>query len=226
MKNKLNGTLDKQYNELIDSVLPELISIVPKKKYRNLFNKIYFLWYFSHRKELSSWLANDYYIYACSFAYEAFVSLFLKQLAATSLLLRSSTENFLKFLLDINNLDIDSTRFKQNASNFRRTLKCQKLISNIDKLLCIYDNLSSLSHSANSSTVDMISYLSSVTRSSETMQESTIVTFNEVLHIYSDFIISICKPSLKKWDSEDLENILYTTFKEKKAGNIISFLRK
>lgn len=228
MKSSLNKEINSQYSKLVNCIIPEICLNKNNdvEKYRKkLFYEIYFLWHISNRGELSHWLRKDYYEYTCSFMYESYISLLLNQLTATSLLLRSSIENFIKFLLISRNLEPNNTRFKENTRKLKNEIKNNNINPEIDKLVTIYGKLSSISHSANKNKIDIIKYLSSTTHSSKKLKKDTISYFIKTVRIYDFFILKICKLSLCQWDTDDLSNVLHIVFNDKQSQKIIIHLK-
>lgn len=228
MKSNLDKEINNQYNKLIHIIIPKICSHknVDKEKYeKKLFYEIYFIWYMSNRGELSHFLNHDYYNYTCSFMYESYISLILNQLTAASLLLRSSIENFIKFLLISKNLEPNNTRFKENTRKLKNEIRNDTVNSEIDKLVTIYSDLSSISHSANENKINIIKYLSSTIKSSKKLKKDTISHFKKTVRIYDYFLLKICKLSLSRWDTNDLNNVLHIVFKDKQSKNIINNLK-
>lgn len=232
MNNFLLNQALSQYEELSHDILPKIVqkkekevSKIEKDDQKKIFLYLYVVWYFSNRNELKNYLKDDYFIYSCSFIYEAYISFILNQQTAVSLLLRSSMENFLKFLLHHYGLDIDPTRFKSNASKLRKKITNENSRRRIDRLVTIYGNISSISHSANGEKIDIIKFFSSTIISSENICEKTSINFKRILMVYDYFILTLCKDSLKKWDTPDLANILNVSFKPNKVQSIVACLK-
>lgn len=206
------------YREIISKATNLHLSL---KKESKTFLRVYVLWSLSKRPELEKWLHNNYYVVSLSFLLEAFTCLMLNQTSGAQLLLRSSVENFIKFCLSTENLTIDNTRFKQNLKSLRTVYNDEKILQHISKLETIYHDLSKLSHSASSSEISIVNYIGQTLNVTELEFTNTITYIRKIIDIYLLFIFTICRESLKKWDSSDLRNTLKIGFKDNKVKSIL-----
>ncbi|MFD0897356.1 hypothetical protein [Loigolactobacillus binensis] len=215
--------------ELIDDLLPKTLArldeIGNKKLYKS-YKYVYFIHYFTNRFELRKFTNDEYFKVSISFCNEAYISMMLNQKNASLLLLRSSIENFIKFMLNYYGLDIDPTRFKTNKGTLQKSgLLTTDLNSKLDRLLSFYNDFSGLSHSATNINTDIIEFLNLATTLRPTNFNKNYCSFTKIMKIYIYFIISICSESLIKWDTADLKNSLSIIFSDYETIQIISEIK-
>lgn len=227
--NKHSDNIEQQATELIKNILPNTVNnirTIRLDKIYKSYSYVYFIHYFTNRIELKSFVDNEYLNASLSFYKEAYISMLLGQKSAYILLLRSSLENFVKYLLSYYDLTIDPTRFKQNVHTLRRSGKISSnLFTEVDSFIALYRDYSGLSHSVINRNINLISYLESGTKGTEQSFLACLEQLKKVSQKYGYFLIDVCKSSLKIWDTHDLKTMLSITYPDSQVSKITDSLK-
>lgn len=174
---------------------------------------------------------NDYLYWSISFLYEAYVSANLGQKNGCYFLLRSSLENFVKFVCRAvgKEEEISDHGFKNN-NHILTTYDWPKnglaFFSKVCYFQSMYNNFSKLSHSAikiNDQTP--ITYFSKIVENFDNEYNDAMNNIQKLSDFYVYFIIFVCKSSLEKWDTYDLTTILRITYTDKQTKMILKFIK-
>lgn len=213
----------------------EIVSLY-KQNIEEIFCGIYMINYVSNRIEFKKRFSSDYFNISFSCLIESFSLILNNYPRGASLVLRSSLENFIKFIIQANNktnFKIDDKIYTNNKATLDRIIEAQDIeplkkqyFRANSKMQKEYDNLSGISHSltleSKSNTVDYFSDLSIVNKN------SMILVLQKIKNIINQmfvFCIMIGQPSFKIWDSFDLEKIFRMVFGKKKTRTFLKLIK-
>lgn len=229
MTNRYIEDIDIQYNALLEAMN---IPLKPSnKKYFLIFKEIYAIKLLIGRPELQKFIANDYTDAYFNFIIEAFICILRNEKNASSLLLRSAIENFLKLVLTSLDLKINDRSFSVNhktLSNFLNEDSYTNISieANASTLQRQYSNLSAISHSFTN--LNNQSIAKSFTRSLTSTIDSTdgiIQSWCIVLKSTFTILIMLSSQSIKFWDTDDISNYLKLVMGEKAKNSMIANLK-
>lgn len=228
------GKLNYQGIQFKQKVIPNIINnfrTVKPKSFQKSYNHIATINLLYSRPELNRFW-NDYLNWSISFLLKAYISASLGQNDACNLLLRSSLENFVKFIVvAIGKEDFINDRgFKDNNHILvtNSWLNDELGISNIVKTFqSKYNDFSKLSHSAiNLDKENLFQYFD---KNNETFKSNYLHSMNEIRSLSKNYIylmLYICKPSFKNWNTNDLVEILKLIYNPKQVTTILDYLKK
>lgn len=228
--NDINKSINYQFKKYKEEILEENFEKAKKFNKVKKYKYIFAINYFVSRPELSKYW-NNYFKWSLSFLYEAYYSFSLGRTDSGVLLLRSSIDNFVKFIIkSIGKEDqIGETVFKPN-NHILVTYEWKENQLNLTNKSRIfqeeYNNFSRLSHSAINSSATPISFFSQLNKDFKANYEYGMKSFKRIAKIYIYFIVYVCQDSLKKWDTVDLEETLSIMMLTKEERNkIYNFIK-
>ncbi|VDG23721.1 hypothetical protein [Lactobacillus gallinarum] [Lactiplantibacillus mudanjiangensis] len=228
--NTHSDNITNQVTELIENILPNTVTNIKNissKKVDASYSYVYFIHYLTNRAELKTFVSNTYLDVSLSFYKEAYIAMLLGQKSAYTLLLRSSLENFIKYMLEYYCLEIDPTRFKQNVHTLRSSSSFPNtLITELDSFIDIYHDYSGLSHSVINRNINIISYLEAGTKEKKQNFTDNLEQLRKMSKKYGYFLIYICKSSLQIWDTNDLLSMLSIIYSSSQTSSIITTLKR
>lgn len=223
-----------QSNNFRTQSIPKLVTCsqsISKKSFNKSYNHIFVLNLFKSRPELRRFW-NDYFDWSMSFLFEAFISASLAQKNSCYLLLRSSLENFVKFLVvAINKRDeINDRGFKDN-NHIILTHDWSNIhlnpLTKINTFQNDYERFSKLSHSAiNLSSEAIINYFDKTSENFSEQFNDSMIEFRSLSKKYIYLIICICEDSFISWNQEELRLILKMIYKDHTLNTILKSLKK
>ena len=206
-----------------------------QKEIEKIFCGIYIINYISNRIEFRNLFNSDYFEVSFSCLMESFSLILNNYPRGASLVLRSSLENFIKFIIQAANNDfkINDRSYTANKTTLDEIIKTQyseelrdQSISLNSKMEGIYSSLSGLSHSltpeSKNNTMDYFSDLNIVNKEYICI---VLEKTSEVITQMFSFCIIICQPSLKIWDSWDLQKIFRMVFGKSKTQTFLKMLK-
>lgn len=229
MGTKYIEDINDQYSKLLKYMNIPIKSL--NDNYFPIFKKIYAIKLLISRPELKIFIVNDYTDAYFNFIIEAFICILRNEKNASSLLLRSAIENFLKLTLETLNLNINNRSFSENHKKLNgfldETIYIQLTIkSNASTLQRHYSVLSAVSHSYTNLNKQAI--FKSFTNSLKTdisKSDTIIKSWNEVLDSTFIIMIMLSSTSIKKWDTDDISNYLKLIMGEKKKNKILKNIK-
>lgn len=215
------------------------IKEVYQKEIEKVFLGIYIINYLSNRIELEKFFDYQYYKVSFSCLLESFSLILSNHPRGSSLVLRSALENFIKYIIEVSNslknikYPINDRSYSENKKNLECIIKDyynddlkQNSISLNSQMETYYKKLSGLSHSLTSeSKNNVISYFSDIKILNN---DNLKIVFDKFLNIIKQmfgFCIIICEPSLKNWDSYDLNKVLRIVFGKSRTNCFLSMLK-
>lgn len=220
-----------QFKEKIAVPLLESLQSLPTKKVEKTYKYIFLLNHLKSRPELKKFW-NEYLNWSISFLYESFVSASLGQKHGCYFLLRSSLENFVKFICVAigKKEEIDNRVFKKNNHilvTYNWPKDNFKLQSKASSFQTMYNEFSKLSHSATKlNNQSPITYFQKIVEGFDKEYNDAMESIQSLSVCYMYFIIFICKKSLKKWDTKDLTSILKISCTKHEAEVILNLIKK
>lgn len=192
-----------------------------------IFKKIYAIKLFISRPEPKRFIANKYTDAYFNFIIEAFISTLRNEKNASSLLLRSAIENFLKLTLESLNLNINNRSFSTNHTTLNNSLIEDTYVNNLIKsnastLQRQYSNLSVISHSfTNLDNKSIFKSFSQSLKSNINESDELFKSWTEVLKSTFIIMVMLSSDSIKNWDTDDISNYLKLVIGEKKKNKIL-----
>ena len=222
----------KSFIENSNSLLNQDPYIISIKK---IFTKIYFLNYSTARIEVRKTYESDYFSVTRSCLLESFMLFSQNYLRASSLVLRSSIENFIKFLLGLYNQKIDDRVYTNNKNELDNFIKSSKkfppnarnsFIQMNNKLLTLYKQLSGISHSlTQKSKVLSINFTNDIVCvSSEDISEID-KKLNQFLDLIIMCIIHLNKNSLNHLPKSELNSMFRLVMGNKKTARLLEIIK-
>lgn len=215
-----------QLKSILNGYTNEEIKTTYKKDLEKIFLCLYAINYIQGRTEVKGNFNCDYYRISFSCLIESFSLIINNHPRAASLVLRSGLENFIKFIIFINNKKNDEN-YSINSRSYtanKNTLSCiidkkysaffrDETNSLNSKMEAEYKKLSALSHSLVPESKDnTMKFLSEIKTLNKKNTEVVLEKIKKVeLYIFS-FCIILCKTSLKNWQSDELGKILRLVF--------------
>ena len=230
MKN-YNEDITYQFEKICDNFTYKIVSDEYEEDMKRIFSKIYAINFLKNKVETKKFFSTEYFKIVYSCLLESYALILNNYIRGTSLVLRSSLENFIKHLIEtINHLynqnyNIDDRVYGKNK------ITLEEIINNMIKdelkgdsysinsrMESQYRSLSGLSHSLTQQSRDnIVDYFSSLNKINKPNIELVIGKFDLVLDSIFELSIIICEPSLKEWDSFELEKILKIVFGQRKS---------
>lgn len=228
--NNLNESINYQFKKYISETLNETFCKTQEFNKEKKYKYIFAINYFISRPELSKYW-NDYFKWSISFLYESYYSFSLGQKNGGFLLLRSSIENFVKYVVTkIGKANsIDERAFKPNNRililySWRE--KQLELEKKANALQANYNEFSKLSHSAINSDSSAVSFFSEINKEFNLNYNYGMAAFKKIVKIYIFFIVYICKDSLKYWETIDLDETFSIILTNGEYNKIYNFIKK
>lgn len=227
-------------SEQFDKIISKKNSILLNNKYtipiKKIFLKIYAINYIQNRVEVRKRFTSDYCKVGFSCLLEAFLLILDNYIRGSELVLRSSLENYLKFIIysldnekEINDRSytINKTRLtiiinSKFSGYFRR--RADSINGSME---ANYKKLSAISHSlVTESKQNMITYVNQIDIINEQSTNSVINRFDDILKYVLEYYVIICKDSMRKWITDDLNKLLRLSFSKGKVDNLIFELKR
>lgn len=229
MNSDIEKSIQYQSDRYINEILNDCINNARKKNNPKKYKYIFGINYIVSRPELSEYW-NKYFKRSISFLFEAYCSISLGQTDGGYFLLRSSVENFVKFVAKGlgEESKINDRGFKDNNRiliNYAWQEKDLHLKNKANNFQTDYNNFSKLSHSVINSNENPISFFSERNKKFDSQYTAAMAVFKRIIKNYICFIVYLCKNSLMKWDSEDLMETLNIIFTENESKVIYKFLK-
>lgn len=229
---KYNEDITCQFVKICDKFANKIVIDEYEEDVKKIFSKIYAINYLKNKVETKKFFSTLFFKIVYSCLLESYALILNNYTRGASLVLRSSLENFIKHIIEtINNLynqnyNINDSIYVAN----KKTLS--EVINNIIKdelkadansinsrMESQYKTLSGLSHSlTEQSKNNIVDYFSNLNEINKSNMELVISEFDLVLDLIFELSIIICEPSLKKWDSFELEKILRIVFGKRKSN--------
>ncbi len=219
-----------QFKKKIITPLLKSSQNLPTKRIEKTYKYIFLLNLLKSRPELKTFW-NNYLHWSISFLYEAFVSASLAQKHGCYFLLRSSLENFVKFICEAigKGKAINDQGFKDNnhiLTTYNWPKNNLNLLSKVCSFQTMYNNFSKLSHSAvKLNNQDPIPYLGKIVENFDSEYNDAMSSIQKLSNFYMYFIIFICKSSFKKWDTDDLISLFKISCTNNQTKTILNFLK-
>lgn len=219
-----------QFKEKIIIPLLESSQVLSTERIEKTYKYIYLLNLLKSRPELKKFW-NNYLHWSISFLYEAFVSASLGQKHGCYFLLRSSLENFVKFVCEAigKSEEINDRVFKNNnhiLTTYDWLENDLNMLGKVCSFQTMYNNFSKLSHSAiRLNNQNPISYFDKIVENFDSEYNDAMKDIQKLSDLYIYFIIFICKSSLKKWDTDDLITIFKISCTNNQTKIILNFLK-
>ena len=210
-----------------------------KIELENIFNRIYIINVISNRIEFRDYFDSQYFKVVISCSIEAY-SLFLDNyLRASALVLRSSLENFIKFIIEVNNkkekkqYEINDRVYSSNKAKITEIIDevflspvSNKLESLNGKMETEYKELSALSHSLTRESLDnVLNYFSELSEMKYEYSEQIVAKIESVTIYILEVIILLFRESFILWDSDELKLIIETSYKGRSVKRILNMIK-
>lgn len=218
----------------------ENIKTVYGAKLEKIFLGIYAINYLSNRIEIESLFISNYYNVSFSCLLESFSVIINNYPRGSSLVLRSGLENFIKYIIETLNsiYNVNHIIHDRSYTANKKTLETivkdkfiiislkQQSISLNSKMETQYKILSALSHSLiPESKNNTMNYFSEVDVLNVSNLNIVFEQFSNIVYQMFSFCLIICQPSLKSWDSTDLEKILRIVYNKRKTLSFLTMLK-
>lgn len=228
----------KQLNLILDTKINRNINEKFNDKIEKVFLKIYALNYISNRIEICEKFQCNYFKISFSCLMESFSLVLNNYPRGASLVLRSSLENLIKYIISTYNSDeeaynIDDRSYTSNKvtlqkiidNNYNNDLnkKCTTINSQMER---DYKRLSALSHSlVPESATNTFKYFSDMNIINNDIIIEVLDKLNDVLKYIFSFCMIVCQNSIKKWETTNLIKIVRLVFNENTTNNFIKILK-
>lgn len=211
-----------------------------KTKIEKVFLRIYTINYIANRIEVKDKFDSDYFKISFSCLLESY-SLVLNNYPRGALLdLRSSLENFIKYVIYILNNSNGFTYFINDRSYTANKGTLDEIIDKIyddilksectslnSKMENEYKRLSGLSHSlVPESKNNIINYFSDIKILNEDNINIALEKIANIAEFIVSFCIIVCQPSIKNWESSELQKLFRLSFGKRKTETYIKALKK
>jgi hypothetical protein len=200
----------------------------------DLFKRIYFINITHTKAEFRNKFSNDFYKISYSCLVEALLLFSQNYIRASSLVLRSAIENYLKHQLQINNANINDRVYLENKNKFDEVINSKNyknneklsLIKFNEKLLSLYKKLSGLSHSLTIESKNLqIDFISDFTDLQDKNIRSLYDHFCPTLDCFIMLNIHTLKEPLTYWSKDDLNNFFKTAMGNKRIHRLIRIIK-
>ncbi|QGG51432.1 hypothetical protein [Lysinibacillus pakistanensis] len=201
---------------------------------RQIFNKIYFVNYLTSRIEVRSNYDSNYFKVTRSCLIEAFILFSQNYLRASSLVLRSSIENFIKHLLQLQSQKINNRVYIENKNEMDNYLSSISAPVNLktsllkinEKLLSLYKNLSGISHSlTNESKSFSINFTTEIKELSFENINKVHKNLDDYLDLLILIIIILNKSSLKHLPTFEINSMLRLVMGNKRTARLLKIIK-
>lgn len=237
---RFDNDINFQFNKIIDESSNILLIESNKQSLSRIFNNIYAINYLKNSAELKVFINTEYFSITYSCLIETFSLILNNYTRASSLVLRSAIENYIKHLIQIINNEYDCNynihdrRYSDNKSTLEMIIlkemkDCFKNDANsvngrLDKN---YNELSGLSHSlTENSRSNIIAYFNDITNKLDKVNiNNIIIKLEETTFDIFMLLIIMCQPSFKHWVSTELESVLKIVFGVRKTKTYIENLK-
>lgn len=215
--------------------LSNYIQDVPK--FKKCYFSLYAINFLSTRIEVSKYFVNDYYQICLSTLKETILLFKDSYIRAASLILRSSIENFLKFVLEKHNLTVHDKSYSANRNTFENnidkivnphySLIKKSLLSLNNKLFNIYRTISSLSHSLTSQSKDLtLQFFLQKEQVDINYKKEFIDKLEITLETIQSFNLYLTKFSTRNWTTQELMQLLSINIGNKRMNSWIKFIKE
>lgn len=231
----LSTQICADYTSFIKNSSPELNQGSYAPLLKEIFTKLYFLNYSTARIEVRKTYESDYFSVTRSCLLESFMLFSQNYLRASSLVLRSSIENFIKFLLELYNQEIDNRVYINNKNKLDDFIIASKnflpnaeksFIKMNNKMLTFYKQLSGISHSlTQKSKVLSINFINDITCISSTDISEVYKKINQFLDLIIMCIIYLNKNSLNHLPKYELNSMFRLVMGNKKTARLLKIIK-
>lgn len=204
---------------------------------KKIFLSIYALNYIANRVELKSIFQSTYFKISFSCLLETFALILNNYPRAAALVLRSSLENFLKFIIESykdEKYKINDRVYSENKKTLELIIKekydgklkneCIKINSRME---ATYKELSGISHSLTPESINnIIKYFTEFNDIKSEIIKKVLDYFNIIIRDMFTFSLIISENSLKLWDSKNLGNIIKLSFGSKRTKTLIELIKE
>lgn len=234
-KNQFNNICKDYPNKVVNIYKDEIIKI---------FYSIYELNYLCNRIELRKFYNSNYFDVSFSCLLESFSLILDNYPRGATLVMRSSLENFLKYIIEFYNkygkfeeFYIDDRKYtcnKVTLNNIIEKMNSIGKISNEVKSECIslngkmemfYKKFSGISHSLVPENRNTISYFDEIRMIKENHIKTIIDNLKEIVNIFVSFALILGIESFKNWNLEDLREVVEISFGKKKTKTYIKLIK-
>ncbi|GCD83710.1 hypothetical protein PTHTG4_27740 [Parageobacillus thermoglucosidasius] len=200
----------------------------------NLFKRIYFINITNTKAEFRGRFSNDFYKISFSCLVEALLLFSQNYIRASSLVLRSAIENYLKHQLQINNAKINDRVYLENKIKFDEVINSKNykdneklsLIKFNEKLLTLYKRLSGFSHSLTIESKNLqIDFISDFNNLLDNNIRILYNHFRSTLDYFIMLNIHTLKESLTYWSRDDLNNFFRIVMGNKRIKRLIRIIK-
>lgn len=232
-----------QFNNISKSYSNNVIDIY-KDDIINIFYSIYELNYICNRIEVRKFYDSNYFNVSFSCLLESFSLVLDNYPRGAALVMRSSLENFLKYIIEFYNkyesceeFSIDDRKYTcnkvtlteiigkiYNMGEISEQVKSECLSLN-GKMESIYKKLSGISHSLVPENRNTISYFDEIRNVKENYIQIIIGNLNDIANIFISFTLILGIKSFKNWNSDDLREVIGISFGKKKSNTYIKMLK-
>lgn len=229
----------KQLDSILSKNGNENIKTLYSKELKSIFLKIYAINFISNRVEFSELFKSNYYSVSFSCLLESFSLILNNYPRGSALVLRSSLENFIKYIIDQYD-SIDEPKYLVNDRSYTENKKTLEVVINNEcntsfkemghslnsKMETQYRKLSALSHSLiPESKNNTIQYLSQIDNINIDNLNIVIEKFVNITDNIFSFCIILCSFSLKEWETDTLEKIFRLAFGKNKTKKVLNLVK-
>lgn len=231
--------IENQFNIILNNSYTDIVKNEFKPELYDIFKHIYLINFLKNRIELERFFDSDYMNVSMSCMIESFSLILNNYPRGSSLVLRSSLENFLKHLISKHNI-LKETSFAVNDRNytankitfdtmisehFKEVFKVQCKSIN-SKMESHYKKLSGISHSlVVESRNNLLAFFSDLNTIDSNNVSQVLGVFNKLVICIVENIFILCEPSLKQWERIELEKILLIVFGNRKTQSYLNNIK-
>lgn len=205
----------------------------------NIFKHIYLINFLKNRIELGRFFDTEYMNISISCIIESFSLLLNNYPRGSSLVLRSSLENFLKHLISKHNffIEVNYTISDRNYTankltfetiidrHFKEVFKSDGKSLN-SKMESSYKKLSGISHSlVTESKNNLLIYFSDLCVINPNNISQVIDIYNKIIICIVENILILCEPSLKCWELMEVQKLLRIVFGSRKTKSYLDKIK-
>lgn len=204
-----------------------------------IFKHIYLINFFKNRIELERFFDSEYINVSVSCMIESFSLVINNYPRGSSLVLRSSLENFLKHLILKHSIikeiapNINERNYTSNKITFDNIIteyfndifKIESKSIN-SKMESHYKKLSGISHSlVIESRNNLLKFFSDLDNLNQDNISQVLDLFNKIVVCIVESIVILCEPSFKYWEYKELEKLLLIVFGKRKTQTYLNNIK-
>lgn len=231
--------IDSQFSTILDSSYFNSVKNEFKDELYIIFKHIYLINFLKNRIELEKFFESEYMNISMSCIIESFSLIINNYPRGSSLVLRSSLENFLKHLIlkhsslkeitpNVN--DRNYTANKNTYDNiinnhFKDIFKFESKGIN-SKMESHYKKLSGISHSlVTESRNNLLMFFSDLDNVDSNNISHVLDLFSKIVVCIVENLVILCEPSLKHWEYKELEKLLLIVFGTRKTKTYLTNIK-